>query len=844
MNDLCYRSDNLRKIELLAPAGSWESLEATVKAGADAVYLAGQQFGARKSAQNFTNEKLIEAINYCHMRGVKVYLTVNTLLSDEELNTLEAYLTPLYKAGLDAFIVQDLGVFNYLKSLYPEIDLHCSTQMALHSQEDMAAVKALGASRAVLPREMQLTEIKKIHDAVDIELEAFVHGALCVSVSGQCLMSSLIGGRSGNRGSCAQSCRQKYRLVKASTDEKVSSKDGDFLISPRDLMTIDHLEDIVAAGVTSLKIEGRMKGPEYSYAVTKAYRMALDAILNSGEKLSEEALQASKEDMRRLFNREFTTGFIIGTENKQYISQETPGNRGISVGEVLQYDKRNAEMTLKLSVTLNKGDDIQVRVKGTVVGGRVEYLKQNGQRIESAQAGDSVIVNFKHDVFKGTEVYRTYDQQLMKQVQADIYSSERSTGISLKLHMAVDQPLKLELVHETGLSAVVETEQKAEEALKVALSNERIQEQLEKMGGTAFTMTALEIVREGNETVPVKVLNQLRRDGVEALTAKLEASWQRTLETVSSALEQEDEAEMSEDYVPLANSEKLELSAMVRTPEQFVAAAELGVKTIYVHNLFESSVVTADSGSDAPQLDWVEQWLQCHGNYPEVELIPYLGRFVYSETLRTRLNLLKEQAPMVKTVLTASIGQMMYAQKEGFKVLADFSLNAFNRETSEVLFRQGAQLTTLSLELNEAQIDEILSHMRPGQAYELIGYGKIPVMINQYCPINGVYAKDKPGCQICRKDQFYIEDKTGARFQVKGDAHCQVEIFNSAVLNLADEWHVLENLGLSKYRLNFVDETGEEVCEVIETHIKASLNFPVELRGKGYTKGHFKRGVL
>ena len=235
----CYRSDHLKNIELLAPAGSWESLEAAVKAGADAVYLAGQQFGARKSAQNFTEEQLIEAVRYCHLRGVKIYLTVNTLLSDDEMAQLEAYLTPLYKAGLDAFIVQDLGVFAYLRKTYPLIDIHCSTQMALHTIEDVQAVKALGASRVVIPREMQLSEIKKVHDAVDIEIEAFVHGALCVAVSGQCLMSSLIGGRSGNRGSCAQSCRQKYRLVKASTDEKVHSKDGDFLISPKELMTLD-----------------------------------------------------------------------------------------------------------------------------------------------------------------------------------------------------------------------------------------------------------------------------------------------------------------------------------------------------------------------------------------------------------------------------------------------------------------------------------------------------------------------------------------------------------------------------------------------------------------------------
>lgn len=825
----------MKNIELLAPAGSWESLEATVKAGADAVYLAGQQFGARKSAQNFSETELIEAIYYCHLRGVKIYLTVNTLLSDGELAQLEAFLTPLYEAGLDAFIVQDLGVFAYLRKLYPLIDIHCSTQMALHTAEDIQAVKALGASRVVIPREMQLSEIKKVHDMVDIELEAFVHGALCVAVSGQCLMSSLIGGRSGNRGNCAQSCRQKYRLVKASTDEKVHSKDGDFLISPKELMTIDHIEEIVGSGVTSLKIEGRMKGPEYSFAVTRAYRMALDAVLQEASTIESTQLEASKEEIRRLFNRGFTTGFIIGTENKQYISQETPGNRGIQVAEVIAYDKRNAEMTLKLSETVHKGDDLQVRVKGNAVGGRVEYLKQNGVRVETADAGTVAIVNFKHEVHKGTEVYRTYDQQLMKQIQADIYDSERLMAVDLTLEMGVSQPLKLTLTHTQGLSVTVVSDVSAETALKTPLSDDRIREQLEKMGGTPFTVKHLEIQRVGDETIPIKVLNQLRRDGVEALIEALKASWQRRFEPNHSAEEEDDELTAADHA-----TEALALTAMVRTPVQYMAAASLGVKTIYVYNLFES----AEAQTAEDQSAWLASWLECYEAYPEVELIPYLGRFVYSELLAARLNCLKEKMPMVKTILAASLGQMELAQNVGYQVFADFSLNAFNRATAQFLVDRGAAQTTLSLELNESQIETMLMPDGTQRHFEIIGYGKIPVMVNAYCPINGVYSKDKPGCQICRKDQFYLEDKTGARFQVKGDARCQVEIFNSAILNLADEWHVLSRLGISKYRLNFVDETREEVCEVIETHIKSSLDFPIELRGKGYTKGHFKRGVL
>lgn len=828
----------MRKIELLAPAGSWEALEAAVKAGADAIYLAGQQFGARKSALNFTDEALVQAIRYCHLRGVRVYLTVNTLLGDQELPQLEAFLTPLYEAGMDAFIVQDLGVFQYMRDLYPDMEIHCSTQMALHTAADLAAVKALGASRVVLPREMSVEMIKAVHEAVDIELEVFVHGALCVSVSGQCLMSSLIGGRSGNRGSCAQSCRQKYKLLKGQGEEKVISKDGDYLLSPRDLMTIDQLGDIVEAGATSLKIEGRMKGPEYSYAVTRAYRLALDAVLNktvSGSEAETDAPQAialAKEEIRRIFNRDFTTGFILNTGNKDFASQSTPGNRGILLGEVVSYDKRNGEMILKLFEDISKGDDLQVRSQGQSVGGRVEYLVSGGKRVETAAKDSEILVNFKHEVAKGTQVYRTYDQQLMKQLQQQINDAQRTTGVTLKYSMEAGKPLSLELIHESGKSICVFSEAPAEVALKTPLSNERISEQLEKTGGTPYRVTALDIQRQGNETIAIKALNQLRREGLEALSEALEADWKRPVpqklkqpgEIASETTLETEENRFSD------SNEKMRLTAMVRTAEQLVAAAGLGVKEIYIHNMFDVSTAI---------------WLELQDNYPEVKLIPYMGRFVYDALLDQRIEVLKNHQDRFDTVLVSSLGQLNRLKQAGFSVIADYSLNAFNHKTCEFLRLQGAKETTLSLELNGEQIEALLEVQLPkGQQFELVGYGKIPVMVNQYCPINGVYSQDKAGCQICRKDQFYLEDKTGAKFLVKGDAHCQVELFNSAVLNLADEWHVLESMGIASYRLNFVDENQEEVTEVIETHIKAALNFPIELRAKGYTKGHFKRGVL
>lgn len=826
----------MRKIEILAPAGSRESLEAAVKAGADAVYLAGQQFGARKSAQNFTTEELIEVIGYCHLRGVKVYLTVNTLISDSEMEGLIDYLKPLYESGLDAFIVQDFGAFKVLREAFRDIEIHCSTQMALHEIEDVQLMKELGASRVVVPRELSTMDIKGIKDATGIEIEAFVHGALCVSVSGQCLMSSMIGGRSGNRGSCAQSCRQKYKLLQGNTEDVVKSKDGDYLLSPKDLMTLDRLEEIIRSGVDSLKIEGRMKGPEYTYTVTKAYREALDQILiQLGEKPASETnavdLQADKVQIERIFNREFTEGFILEAGNKDYIGQETPGNRGIPVAKVVRYHSREAEVVLQLLEDLNKGDDIQVRVSGNV-GGRVEYIKYNGQRVDHAKAGMEVVINFKHEVKRDTLCYRTYDQQLMKSVQLKLNDLERTTGVELKVTMKKDAPMVLYLIHESGISVVVESEMNVEKALKTPLSTERILEQLEKMGGTSFRVTHVDVEREGDETLPIKALNQLRRDGALLLTEKLLKQEQRRFEDLTQASSSvEGGFEDSEDF---EDEGGMTLSAMVRTPDQYRAAVDLGVKRVYIYNAFDSLEATK------------EQWQSLIEDREQSEIYLYLGRFVNQKTIDERFNLLKDFNGL-SGILAGTVGQLKRGKAAGYKVVADFNLNVFNHEAEKFMSDLGADGSTYSLELNEEQLKEMTAqHYREKSQMdiEFMGYGLIPVMVNTYCPINGVYSKDKAGCQLCRKNNYYLEDKTGAKFLVKGDSHCQVEIFNGNCLNLADEWYVLDQMGMTYYRLNFVNETREEAVEAIETHLKAALGHTIELRGKGFTKGHFKRGVL
>lgn len=344
-------ADGMPMIELLAPVGHHEGLLAAVKNGADAIYVGGASFGARKEAA-FSHEELVKVINFSHLHNVKVYVTVNTTIFDQELEALKEYIHFLYLNDVDAIIVQDLGVAHLVKQLYPDFELHFSTQMTLHNTKGVEFAKRFGADRVVVARENTLEEIKAMKEAVDIDLEVFVHGALCVCYSGQCLMSSMIGARSGNRGACAQTCRLPYELVDLSTGETLDSSVGDFLLSPKDLKTIDEIGTLIDAGVTSFKIEGRLKKPEYVATVVKAYREAIDQYVATRK------VQISKQmhqDMEQIFSRGFTKGYLFGERGASLMSAKRPNHKGILIGEVMSVKGKRATIDLKSPLEVGDG---------------------------------------------------------------------------------------------------------------------------------------------------------------------------------------------------------------------------------------------------------------------------------------------------------------------------------------------------------------------------------------------------------------------------------------------------------------------------------------------------------
>ena len=562
-------------IELLAPAGSREALVAAVESGADAVYLAGNMFGARAYADNFDEEGMREAIRFAHLRGVHVHVTVNTIMDSRELPELKKYLRFLHEAGADAVLVQDLGAARLVRETVPELPMHASTQMTVHNLDGVRALEALGFSRVVLSREVTLEAVRHICAQAKAEIEVFVHGALCVCYSGQCLMSSMIGGRSGNRGRCAQPCRLPYTLVDEKDNDLLGDSAGKYLLSPRDMNTINLLPELLDAGVTSLKIEGRMKRPEYVAVAVGCYRRAVDSYLSGSFAVPEEDSRA----LAQIFNRDFTTAYLEKKQGRNMMSDKRPNNRGLMLGRVQEYyplTVDSGQAVLRLATDLRQGDQVDFWVK---VGGRVTATvqelqlvtggkskqkiagknKQNRNQqakrgkkgrqdkedkqgnslnpqslvsVEKAAAGDMVVLTIKGRVFPGDRAFKVYDADMMEAAKA-MYNTGapvRRSGVRAVVRAAVGQPLFISLTDEAGRTAEAETEFIGQEAMKRPLTEEAVAKQIGRLGTSIFALTELKTEICGNVMVPISEINEARRRCVEKLENMRLADFQQEAE--------------------------------------------------------------------------------------------------------------------------------------------------------------------------------------------------------------------------------------------------------------------------------------------------------------------------
>lgn len=657
-------------MELLAPAGSMEALIAAVQNGADAVYLGGADFNARQSAHNFDEKALREAVSYAHLYGVSVHVTLNTLIFDRELERVKGFLSLLADIGVDAVIVQDMGVAALVQKHVPTLLMHASTQMTVHNLEGVKRLEALGFSRVVLSRELSLEEIQKICEASKAEIEVFGHGALCVSYSGQCLFSSLVGGRSGNRGQCAQPCRLPYTLLH--DGNKASEKA--YLLSPKDLWTIPDIPALKEAGVASLKLEGRLKRPAYVAAVVREYRKAID-----GKDVSH-----SRETLAALFNRDgFTDAYLHHQKGPDMMSTRRPGNHGVFVGKVT--GQKGNSFWFRSEIDLNRGDLLSVRS---------EHSETEGMLRDSVKKGETGMVRTAKSIAAPKTLWRITDAKLQETLEKTYESPYQVRKVPLKgeAYLAPGEAARLVLYDEDGHRAEVFSEEPLQEARGKEAALKDVLKQLLKTGGTPFELT-LQVSLKPGVFIPVSVLNQLRRDALEKLTKLRTEKNHRFYE-----IEKEEKSQ------PINRSESYAV-VFVQNEAQLKAVLPFRPKRIAVPlALLESDLIS---------------------KHPEIQWAAVLPRIIRKkDEQRVKEALLG--AP-VKGVYLSHFGHISFA--EGFELYGDFGLNITNREALMAYRDMGFVNLTLSPEMSPFG-----GHGAFGEGVEAIAYGRLPLMIMENCP--------------------------------------------------------------------------------------------------------------
>lgn len=819
---------NLQKLELLAPAGSWEALEAAVNAGADAVYMGGKSFGARAYASNFDKEEMAKAVYFAHMHHVRIYITVNTLVDDSELEELADYLMFLNNVGVDGIIVQDLGVIRLARKIVPELPLHASTQMTITNSSGVDFAVAAGMERSVLARELSLKEIEAACSR-GTEIETFIHGALCVCYSGQCLMSSLIGGRSGNRGRCAQPCRLPYRLLNSKGDDMLEGKDaGQYLLSPKDMNTLEILPQLIESGVVSYKIEGRMKRPEYVAIVVDAYRRAMDSYLAGDYSVPAEDFA----NIEQIFNRDFTTAYMVNRPGREMMSDRRPNNRGVLVGRVLKLDKQRNKAVIKLDKELHLGDGLEFWVTvGGRVGTTVTEMLSKGESVSSAAYGEQVTIDVPKGVRLNDRVFRTLDSKLMSYAQQFFGpDAKKRIAVDAVVTAHVGQPMTVTLTDEDGNVGYGETDFIVEEARKRALDYAVVHKQLDRMGTTEYFLNSLNVELDDNVMVPMSEMNEARRMACEALdAARLEAF----------APARKPVHKHNESFVP--NAKKRTHDGAVLT----VHCDSLGKVNAALQAGAERILFGGDCFTHIPLSD--DDYRKATNMVRKAgrQLAFATPRIVKEAQLKyfDRLFALwSELEP--DFVYISNNGLWSIAVKHGLKPVADMSLNIFNYQSLEFWKEQGAVGAVISSEMTMGQVEHLAS-VSP-VPIECMIQGRLEMMVSEYC-VGGSFLGDlhKGACKFNCSESLFLEDRKDAKFPIATDQFCRMHVLNAHELSMTANVQLMAEIGVSSLRIDGRNYDEQRLGELI-TMYKKILGGAVEAPDNlpGTTRGHYFRGVM
>ena len=740
------------KKELLSPAGDFETLKQAIHNGCDAVYLGGKRFGARKFASNFDDEEMIRAIKYCHLYGVKIYVTVNTIIFENETEEFLNYITFLHKNGVDAVIMQDIGMISLVRKTLPNLEIHASTQAHTHNQNQIKFLEELGVSRIVTAREMSINEIKKLD--TKLEIETFIHGALCVCYSGQCLFSRFLLDRSGNRGECAGICRLPFKLLE---DGKEVENEGQYLLSPKELNTTNHIKELLESNITSFKIEGRMKSPTTIGFITRLYRMLIDHYENNEEiKLTDE----ETNKLLVLFNRGFTEGFLFNKSGRELMNISSPNHIGIEIGKVIDVTKNK----IKIILTDNLNQEDGIRFKEESLGMIANFIyDKNDNLISNAKKDDIIFLDNKVGLTKSSTVLKTVDYNLLKELEN---YQEKKIPVSVKISALLNNNFKLVLADNQNQVSVEANI--IEKATGNGTDSSRILEQISKLGDTPFILNDYQLDIDEHIFVPISKLNELRRQAVNKLIEIRENTKKEVIIQQPTSLQK-----VTEEFDP-------KITVLVRNKEQLETCLKEQVDTIYVtdYKLYNEYSNLNNIYLRMPRV------ISNHNNYEN------------------------------KRLLVGETGSI-YKYQNNNELATDYYLNVTNSYNIDYFRKQNIKNITLSVESDIDNIKNVVSKVGNSNL-EVIVYGKLEAMIMKYCPLKMIINKDQNPCNICRNGKKYeLKDRNGEIYPLLQENEL-THIFYYRNLNLIDKISDLINLGINMYRIEFFDEDSKEVKSIIE----------------------------
>lgn len=797
---------NLNNMQLLSPAGDFECAVSAIEAGCDCVYIGGKNFSARSSANNFEDGDIERLVEYANNRGVLVLVAINTLYKEEEIVEVIEFAQKLYTYGVYALIVQDIGVASCIRKAVPDIKIHASTQMTAHSLEDVNELAEMGFDRVVLSRELSIEEIKYIKENTKIEIEVFVHGAICVSYSGQCLMSSLIGERSGNRGKCAQTCRLTFDL----TDEKGEVIKTGHLISPKDMMTVELLEQLAEAGIDCLKIEGRMKTDKYVYQVTKMYRDQIERLKEGVTDTDVDAMLKTTQ----MFNRggEMTTGYMQNYAGTDMMSVITPKKTGLPIGNVLRYDKQKGVCTIKLTENVVAGDGIEIITqKQPTVGTNIN---------KSAKKGENLTINIDGNINIGDRVCRSFDKVLEDSLKN--IKSTRQKALKVKVVAKIDKPLEITVYDNNN--SITKTGELVTVAQNRPTDKDEIIKRISKTGNTPYTFDEIVVDIDDNIFVAIKELNELRRCALE--------EW----EQLENKLIKREFVKIEMPKIEKSKGEQ-KLSVEIQNFKQLFDVINCNPDRIYI-NINDNIIEDLQDSYDL-----IDEYSS--------EIFIKLPRISHTDDEAKLYELLKELDKMqFDGYMVCKYGQLKMVQEISKKQIAtEYSFNIMNSLSEHYLEEKGVSTVTLSPELNLAEMQQIYN-----KNSEVIVYGKLPMMITKQCPV-GLYVGGKKSGKFCseknKKNEYYLKDRKDILFDVctKCDS-CYSIFLNEAPVLMLDKWKDLKKLEVEYFKL--IITTEKNISEIVKAYRDAIDGEFVDSdvikqicieQSKSVTHGHFYRGV-